>query len=79
MRSITIIDAYGILQRTSANGSYLVYNFANSNLGIASIGIVKIPTSVEKAKIKAKNCDIFIIEKGAWISAAGFGQAVNIH
>ena len=78
-KSITIIDAYGILQRTSANGSYLVYNFANSNLGIASIGIVKIPTSVEKAKIKAKNCDIFIIEKGAWISAAGFGQAVNIH
>lgn len=123
-KSITIIDAYGILQRTSANsqsvnvrlcvstkdytsngirfnsltvqdtsvlnpkiygsfnatsGGYLVYNFANSNLGIASIGTVKIPTSVEKAKIKAKNCDIFIIEKGAWISAAGFGQAVNIH
>lgn len=51
----------------------------NSNLGIASIGTVKIPTSVEKAKIKAKNCDIFIIEKGAWVSAAGFGQAVNIH
>ena len=41
--------------------------------------VFKMKIKVKIKQIKAKNCDIFIIEKGAWISAASFGQAVNIH